>query len=420
MSVLARWNIRPALMGVDGVANVSIWGQRRRQLQVQVDPELLRAYGVTLDQIIETTGDSLWVSPLTFLNASTAGTGGWIDTPQQRIDIRHVLPISEADDLAQVAVAGTTGLRLADVANVVEDHQPLIGDALLDDGPGLLLVVEKFPGANTLEVTRRVEDKLNLLRPGLTGLEIDTTIFRPATFIEMALDHLSTTLLIAALLVVVALGVLFYNWRIALISLVAIVVSLVAALFVLYQRGATLNSMVLAGLVVALGHRHRRRDRRRGQHRAAPAPTAPGGRRPNRRRASCVEASAEMRGTLLFGTLIAALAVAPVFLMEGTSGLFYQPLALSYVLALAASTVVALTVTPALSLRAPGQRAARAPRVARSSGWLERAYERLLPRTIMRTPRLAYGAVAVMVVASLSCCPSSGRSRCRSSGSGTW
>lgn len=399
MSVLARWNIRPALMGVEGVANVSIWGQRRRQLQVQVDPEVLRAQGVTLDQIIETAGDSLWVSPLTFLNASTAGTGGWIDTPQQRIGVRHVLPISVADDLAQVAVAGTQGLRLADVANVVEDHQPLIGDALLDDGPGLLLVVEKMPGAHTLEVTRRVEGTLHALQPGLTGIEIDATVFRPATFIEMAIGHLSTTLLIAALLVVVALGVLFFNWRIALISLLAIVVSLVAGLLVLYWRGATANSMVLAGLTVALGilvddaivdvgniARRLRQRRKEGDDRPALSVVQ--------------EASAEMRGTLVFGSLIAALAVAPVFMMGGTSGLFYRPLALSYVLALAASTVVALIVTPALSLVL----LANAPLERRESPilkWLERVYEGVLSQTVMRTPRLAYISIAVMVVASL-------------------
>jgi CzcA family heavy metal efflux pump len=403
MSVLARWNMRPALMGVEGVANVSIWGQRRRQLQVQVDPEMLRAYGVTLDQIIETTGDSLWVSPLTFLSASTAGTGGWIDTPQQRIDVQHILPIVAPDELAQVPVVGTAGLRLVDVANVVENHQPLIGDALLDDGPGLLLVVEKFPGANTLEVTRQVEEKLRLLQPGLTGIEIDTSVFRPASFIEMAIDHLSATLLIAASLVVVALGVLFYDWRVVLISVVAIAVSLVASLFVLYQRGATVNSMVLTGLVVALGividnaivdvgniARRLRQLRQQGSDRSAMTVV--------------LDASTEMRGTLLFGTLIAALAVAPVFLMQGTSGLFYRPLALSYVLALLASTVVALSVTPGLSLvllaSAPIERRTSPP-----IRWLERTYQRALSRFMMRTPRLAYAAVAAMVVASLAVLP---------------
>lgn len=396
MSVLARWNIRPALMGVEGVANVSIWGQRRRQLQVQVDPEMLRAYGITLDQIIETTGDSLWVSPLTYVKASTAGTGGWIDLPQQRIDIQHILPIAEPDELAQVAVAGAVGLRLADVARVVEDHQPLIGDAFLDDGPGLLLVVEKFPGANTLEVTRQVEKKLHLLQPGLTGIEIDTSVFRPASFIEMAIDHLSTRLLIGAILVVMALGVLFYNWRVVLISLFAIVLSLVAALFVLYQRGATVNSMVLTGLVVALGiliddaivdvghiARHLRREREEESDRSTMN--------------VILEASTEVRGTLLFGTLAAALAVAPVFMMEGTSGLFYRPLALSYVLALAASTVVALGVTPGLSLlllSSASLAGYESPFIRR----LERTYEKILSQVLLPTPRLAYVAITAMFV----------------------
>src|SRR6266699_3837659 len=124
MSVLARWTIRPAMLSVPGVANVAIWGMRDRQLQVQVDPAKLRANHITLDQIVSTTGNALWVSPLTFLNASTPGSGGWIDGPQQRIEVRHVLPISSPNDLAQVNVEGTT-LRLGDVSKVVEDNQPL-------------------------------------------------------------------------------------------------------------------------------------------------------------------------------------------------------------------------------------------------------------------------------------------------------
>src|SRR5690349_21631474 len=144
MSVLAYWNIRPALLSVPGVANVAIWGLRDQQLQVQIDPQRLKAHNVTVDQIVSTTGNALWVSPLTFLNASTPGSGGWIDTPQQRIEVRHVLPISSPSDLAQVNVEGTK-LRLGDVANVVEDHQPLIGDDIIDNNPGLMFVIEKFP-----------------------------------------------------------------------------------------------------------------------------------------------------------------------------------------------------------------------------------------------------------------------------------
>ena len=134
MSVLARWTIGPRLMGVPGVANVAIWGQRERQLQVQVDPEQLQDTGVTLEQVVETTGNALWVSSLSFLEASTPGTGGFIDTPNQRLGIWHVLPISSPEDLAQVPVDGTAWL-LGDVAKVVEDHQPLIGDAVVNDDP---------------------------------------------------------------------------------------------------------------------------------------------------------------------------------------------------------------------------------------------------------------------------------------------
>lgn len=133
MSVLARWTIKPRLMGIPGIANVSIWGQRKRQLQVQVDPQKLQDKGLTLFQVIESTGNALWASPLTFLNASTPGTGGWIDTPNQRLGIRHVLPIRTPEDLAEVTVEGAE-ITLGEVASVVEDHQPLIGDVILNDG----------------------------------------------------------------------------------------------------------------------------------------------------------------------------------------------------------------------------------------------------------------------------------------------
>ncbi|HEY8633021.1 MAG TPA: efflux RND transporter permease subunit, partial [Candidatus Limnocylindrales bacterium] len=140
MSVLARWTVRPRLLGVPGVANVSIWGQRERQLQVQVDPAKLRDKGVSLLQVITTTGNALWVSPLSFLEASTPGTGGFIDNSNQRLGIQHILPISSAADLAKVPVEPVDPAsgpvpgapRLGDVATVVEDHQPLIGDAVIN------------------------------------------------------------------------------------------------------------------------------------------------------------------------------------------------------------------------------------------------------------------------------------------------
>jgi multidrug efflux pump subunit AcrB len=140
VSVLARWTMTPKLLSVPGVANVAIWGQRARQLQVQVDTRHLQAKGVTLSQVIESTGDSLWVSPLSYLESSFLGTGGWIDTPNQRLGIQHVQPISKASDLAKVSVDDSS-LTLGEIATVVEEHPPLIGDALVSDGPGIVLVV---------------------------------------------------------------------------------------------------------------------------------------------------------------------------------------------------------------------------------------------------------------------------------------
>ena len=347
MGVLARWNIKPRLMGVAGVANVAIWGQRERQLQVQVDPKTLSTFGVTLTQVIQTTGEALWFSPLTYLESSTPGTAGWIDTPNQRLSIRHELPIASAYDLAQVAVVGRQNLLLGDVAEVVEDHQPLIGDAILNTGPGLLLVIEKFPGANTLKVTDGVEEALFAMRPGLAGIEIDTTIFRPANYLKMAIGNLSRFLFIGLILVTLVLGVFFWQWRSVFVSLTAITLSIIAAVSVLYLTGQTFNMMVLVGLTIALGvvideaivnsDAIARRLSRRPK--AMSKSTAD----------IILEAVLNLRSPISFATLIILLTVIPIFFIEDISGAFFQPLAVSFVVATVASIVVALMVTPALS-----------------------------------------------------------------------
>jgi CzcA family heavy metal efflux pump len=408
MSVLARWTIAPRLMGVPGVAHVAIWGNRDRQLQVQVDPEHLQDTGVSLQQVVETAGNALWVSSLSFLEASTPGTGGFIDTPQQRLGIWHVLPISSPEELAQVPVQGTAW-RLGDVANVVEDHQPLIGDAIINDSPNLLLVIEKLPGTNTLEVTQGLEEALDALRPGFADIEFDATLFRPATFIEMAVANLTRTLLISALLIVLVLFAFRWSWRATLISLVAILLSLLAALFVLYQRGATLNAMVLAGLVIALGAviddaiidvdrvMHRLRQNHREDTFGKSAENV------------ILESSAETRGTILFTTLVTLLVVLPVFFMEGVSGALFQPLVVSYALAVLAAMAVALTITPALSLvlLSNSQREGTpSPLIP----WLQRGHESVLARTAQR-PRLAYAAVGVLILAGVVVLPFLGRNQ---------
>lgn len=349
MSVLARWTIRPRLMGVPGVANVAVWGQRARQLQVKVDPKNLQKHGVTLDQMIRTAGEALWVSPLSFLNSSMPGAGGWIETPNQRLEIRHVLPISSPQDLARVPVVNSA-VTLGDVATVVEGHPPLIGDAMGKHGSGLLLVVEKFPWANTLEVTRGVDEALKTLQAGLPGVEIDTNTFRMAAHINQSLGELAKSLIIGVMLIVLILGAFFYyEWRAALISLTATLLSLVAAVLVLDLHGGSIDIMVLAGLVIALGIvvddaiidvenivRRVRQHRKEGSQKSVAN--------------LILDASLEVRNAIIYATLIVVVAALPIFFMEGISGRFFQPLALAYAVAVLVSMVVALTVTPALSL----------------------------------------------------------------------
>ncbi|MEA2255802.1 MAG: hypothetical protein QOG35_1847 [Solirubrobacteraceae bacterium] len=394
LSVLARWTIRPRLMGIQGVANVAIWGQRERQLQVQVDPRRLRDRRVSLLQVIKTTGNSQLVSPLSFLNASTPGTGGFVDGPNQRLSVRHILPFGAPSDLAQVPVEGSPGLKLGDVATVVEDHQPLIGDAVVNHGNGLLLVVEKLPGTNTLDVTRRLDRALGELRPGLAGVTIDASVFRPATFIESAMRHLALALAIGGLLVLLALVALLRQWRAALVALVAIPVSLVAALVAIALTGGTINALVVAGLVIALGvvvddavGDVQNIALRLREHRASGD---------ERSTAQVVlDASLEMRSALGYATLIVLLAMLPVLLTGGLTGAFVRPMAVSYALGVVAAMAVALTVTPAVTLLLFA-RAPRAPRDSRRGRRLRRAYVAGLSRLI-RTPRPALFTLAALL-----------------------
>ncbi|HEV7899557.1 MAG TPA: efflux RND transporter permease subunit, partial [Planosporangium sp.] len=409
MSMTAYWTIRARLLAVPGVANVAIWGERLQMMQVQVDPARLRAHDVSLDQVMEATADAVDSGLLQFSNGSVIGTGGYLDTANQRVGIRHVQPIKTPADLAKVAVAQKDGkpLNLGDVADVVEDHQPLIGDAVIDGGPGLMLVVEKLPWGNTLDVTRGVEAALASLQPGLTDIKVDTTIFRPASFIEMAINNLSRALLLGCLLVVLVLGLFLFEWRSALISAVAIPLSLLAAALVLYHSGSTINTMVLAGLVIAVGVviddaiigienivRRLRQHRREGGQ----ASTA----------SVVLDASIEVRGPILYATFIIVAAAAPVFFLGGLTGSFFRPLAVTYTLAVLASLVVALTVTPAMALillaKAPIER--RDSPVVR---WLQRLYTRYLGG-IVRRPLRAYALVAVVVVAGIATVPTLGES----------
>ncbi|QDW31258.1 efflux RND transporter permease subunit [Arthrobacter sp. KBS0702] len=410
MSVLARWTMKPGLLSVPGVANVAIWGQRDQQLQVLVDPAQLAAKGVTLDEVIKTTGNSVWVSPLSYLEASTPGTGGFFETGHQRIGVQHVLPIASPQDLGQIPIEGPNGkLLLKDVATVETDHQPLIGDALLSKEAELLLVIEKFPETNTMAVTKGVDEALKALQPGLPGVKIDSTVYRQASFIQEEVGTLGIALLITLVLIVAIFGAFFRSWRTAVISLITIPVSLSAAALLLYVRGAGMNTMVLAGMVLALavivGDVA---EDLNGLARANRIPAGPGPRGREWREALIPEAMRSVRTPMLYSLMIMALAVIPAFFVAGENGALFGPLVLNYLLALVIAMVVALTVTTALAYYLPAGSAPRPER--RALARFEGGYDGLVSRVTAKS-RWVFAAAAVVALAGLALAPQLAGSR---------
>ena len=384
LSEQVRWTLRPRLMAVPGVAHVAIWGQRDSQYQVLVDPARLRLAGVTLDAVIHAAGQASVIMP-----------GGFIDTRNQRLPVREVGQLTSSEDLARTVVLFRDGapVRIGDVAEVRIGNPPAIGDAIINDVPGLLLIVEKQPWGNTLDVTRGVEKALDAMKPALPGMEIDARIFRPATFIEASLDNLSRALWIGSALVAAVLLFFLHDWRTALISLAAIPLSLLAAVIVLQAMGHTLNTMVIAGLVIALGEvvddaiidveniLRRLRQRPPGQSTAS----------------VILAASLEVRSAVVYASFIVVLVMLPVFFLTGLAGSFFRPLALAYVLSILASLGVALTLTPALSLlllRTTGRTERDTPLLR----VLKAAYGSVLPWLAARS-RGAMAVVAIMLVA---------------------
>jgi CzcA family heavy metal efflux pump len=410
MSMTAYWEIRARLLRIPGVANVAIWGERLQQEQVQVDVAKMRKAGVTLDGVMETTSQSVDNGLLRFTSGQVIGSGGYVQTSAgQQLPIRHVLPVVSPADLGQITVPAKGGKRvpLNQVATVVEGNQPLAGDAIIGGQPGLLLVVEKLPWGNTLQITHDVNEAIKELQPGLHDITFDTKIFQQASFIETAIHNLRESLLLGFVLVAVILVLFLFEWRVVVISLLTIPLSLTAAMLVLNWRGATVNTMTLAGLVIALGAvvddaiidvenilRRLRQHRRAGGTRDV-APVI-------------LEASLEVRSPIVYATFIIVMASVPVFLVQGLTGAFFRPLTVSYTLAILASMLVALTVTPALTFlllkRVPVER-----RESPLMRWLQRGYTAVLGK-IIRRPLPAYGVFLALTLVAVLAAPQLGSS----------
>ena len=391
LGVLARWTIRPTLMGVTGVANVAVWGQREQQLQVQVDLDRLAEEDVPLRNVIRTAGNALWVTPLTFLEASTPGVGGFIDGPNQRIGIRHVPAITQPEDLAAVAVEERPDLVIGDLATVVQDHQPLIGDAVVGDRAGLYLIVEKFPWSNTAETTTAVEEALDELRPGLGGVDVDAELFRPASYLERAVDNIQLSAVFSLLLVVLAIQLLLGSWRTTVATVVSMLVAIMAAGLVLFAADVTINTMILAGLAIGslLIVDDTVRNVAEMQRRLASGES----------RIRGIEDNARSFG---YAAIVMVLAAAPSLFMQGTAGEFVPTVGLAMALAFVAAFVVAIMVTPAIAsvvLSAPPRHAAESQVVGSTTmQHLGRGYRRVLDRATQSPRGVAIGGTLILLI----------------------
>lgn len=387
--------VRPKLMSIPGVANVAVWGQRDKQLQVMIDPERMRARKVSLQQVIKASGDTVVVD-----------SGGFVETPNQRLPVTYdvVKPTPETLGQAIVDLRNGIPIRLMDVADVRIGTPSPIGDAIINGVPGILLIVEKHPNANTLAVTQKIEAALNQIKPGLGDIEIDSTIFRPATFVERAISNLKHAFLAGVLLISLIIVTFLNNKRAALISLVAMPLSVLAAIGILTYLNIPLNTMVIAGLVIALGEvvddaiidvenilRRLKLNKKNGD------------RIP--RIKVIVDASLEVRSSVIFATVIVVLVFLPVFFLSGIAGAFFKPLALACILAISASLMVALLVTPALSyMLFAGAQLSGSEKPSKVAVWMHERYAPML-KNLLAKPKLSISIIGVSlaVAAAMSC-----------------
>ena len=336
----AEWTLKPRLLASPGVSDIGIYGGEIRQYQIQADPARLVRFGLSLQDVVA---------------AAQRATGirgaGVLDTANQRLVLDTVGQPMDAEQLGQVVLQQKNGavVRLADIGQVVAGQETPVSGASVQGRPGVVLMVSNQYGSDIVSVTRNVEERLAALKPALQaeGIQLHADLFRPADFILTSTGQLRKALLVGAALVVVVLFLFLFDARAALISVAAIPLSLLAAIIVLYHFKVPLNTMTLGGLAIALGevvddaivdveniYRRLRENRRSPDPRPAVEVV--------------IAASQEVRGAVIYATFTVAAIFLPLLTLSGVAGKLFAPLGTAYLLAIMASLLVALTVTPAL------------------------------------------------------------------------
>jgi len=379
LRTLADWTLRPRLLAVPGVSQVTIFGGEQKQYQVIVDPAKLKDYGVTLGEVMGAAQ-----------RANQNAGAGFLDTAGQTMVIQGEGRVRSLSDLenAVVSVKGNLPVQIKQIAAVRFGPGYKVGDASTSGKPSVILIVMKQPSANTLKTTRDVEAAVEGLRQSLPpGVLLDGEVFRQASFIQQAISNINWAMLQGGLLVVLVLVFFLFSWRTGLISLTAIPLSLLGAIVVLRWLGGSINTMTLGGLALAIGevvddaivdvenvYRRLRENALKGH--------------PESALSVIYRASSEVRGSVVYATLIVTLVFLPILSLSGLAGRIFTPLAYAYILAMLVSLVVALTLTPALCYFLLPQ-AVEKPEETFTVRLLKRGYDRVIhpildhPRTVM-------------------------------------
>jgi CzcA family heavy metal efflux pump len=385
------WVLRPRLLATPGVSKVAVFGGEVRQIEIQADPARMRLYRIGLTELLDAAREATGVRG-----------AGVIDQSNERITVRAEGQVMAPAALAQTVVRehGGSVLRLRDLGRVVEASAPRFGEGAVNGERGIVVVVSGQLGANTKVVGARVEEALRRLQPTITaaGLTLHPDLFRPAEFIDLALRNITTSLLLGAALVALVLFLFLADLRAAAISLTAIPLSLLAAITLLNLLGFGLNTLTLGGLAIALGEvvddaiiDVENIARRLRQNRLLADPRSPA--------RVVLDASLEIRGSVVYATFVVALVFVPVLALSGVQGALFRPLGLAYIFATLASLLVALTVTPALALMLLAGRERRAHESA-VLAWIKGRYVRALSYLLSR-PRLVLPATVGLCLAAI-------------------
>lgn len=395
LRTLADWTIRPRLLSIGGVAQVSVLGGDIKEYQILIHPQKMKHFGVSLSDVLNAT---------TGMNQNT--NGGTIYEYGNEYIIRGLVSSDNIEDIGDAVVKSTNNIpvTLADIAEVkVGPQTPRLGVASEKGKPAVLMTVTKQPNTGTIELTEKLEDALKDLQKNIpSDINVSTDVFRQSRFIESSIDNVKTSLYEGAIFVVIVLFLFLANTRTTVISLITLPVSLLVSILVMHYMNLSINTMSLGGLAIAIGSlvddaivdvenvwKHLRENRQLPENLRKPT------------REVVFNASKEVRMPILNSTLIIIASFVPLFYLSGMEGRMLIPLGIAFIVALLASTIVALTLTPVLCsyLLSNKNGSGKEDREAFMATWLKKHYHTALLWALANKKSVLGGSVALFIVA---------------------